>query len=329
MAGAEHPYETAIEAFTPSKIPPDLIACYLWLAATLLCIYVPVLNSSFLRIIFGIPVVLFVPGYALIAALFPGRKDIDGIERVALSFGLSIAVVPLTGLVLNYTPWGIRLDPIVISLCLLTIGLCLIAQYRRARLAPEERFVVPVDAMRHSLSNEFFPKESSRTDRILSIILLIAIVAAVVTTVFVIVVPKEGEKFTEFFILGEKGKAADYPTALLVGQDSSLFIGIGNHEYRNITYTVETYLVNMDFNTTTNTSRVLAMDRIGSFPVALSQNETRILPYSFAPKKTSYNRIDFLLFNETVPGAGVTGMERINQSYRDLHLWVSIRSPQK
>jgi uncharacterized membrane protein len=327
MAGAEHPYETAIEAFTPSKVPPDLVACYLWLAAALLCIYVPVLNGSFLRVLFGIPVVLFVPGYALIAALFPGIKDIDDIERVALSFGLSIAVVPLTGLVLNYTPWGIRLDPIVISLCLLTVGLCLVAQYRRARLTPEERFTVPFRAIRQFLSDEFFPKKSSRTDRILSIVLLIAIVAAVTTTVFVIVVPKEGEKFTEFFILGEKGKAADYPTHLVVGQDASLFIGIDNHEYRNLNYNVETYLVNMDFNTTTNTSRVLAMDRIGSIPVSLSHNETRVLPYSFAPKKTGYNRIDFLLFNETIPGTGVTGMDRINQSYRDLHLWVSIRSP--
>jgi len=34
------------------------------------------------------------------------REGIDGIERVALSFGLSIAIVPLIGLVLNFTPWG-------------------------------------------------------------------------------------------------------------------------------------------------------------------------------------------------------------------------------
>jgi len=33
-------------------------------------------------------------------------EGIDGIERVALSFGLSIAIVPLIGLVLNFTPWG-------------------------------------------------------------------------------------------------------------------------------------------------------------------------------------------------------------------------------
>ena len=327
MARTHSPYDTLIEAFTPKKIPPDIIACYLWLAATLLCIYVPVLNASFLRIIFGVPVVLFIPGYALIAALFPGAKDIDGMERVALSFGLSIAVVPLTGLALNYTPWGIRLDPIVTCISLLTIGLCLAAQYRRALLPPEERFSVPAGRIRQAVAAEFFPHDSSRQDRLLSVILLVAIIAAVALTVYVIVVPKEGEKFTEFFILGKHQKAADYPTSLLTGENSSFFIGIGNHEYRNITYTVETYLVNMDFNTTTNTSAIRAMDPIGSFPVSLSHNETRILQYSFAAKKTGYNRIDVLLFNETVPSAGVTGMDRINTSYRDLHLWVSVRSP--
>ncbi|HPC28222.1 MAG TPA: DUF1616 domain-containing protein, partial [Candidatus Methanomethylicus sp.] len=49
----------------------------------------------------------------------------------ALSIGLSLALVPLTGLVLNYTPWGIRLDPIVVSLSLLTVGLALGAAVRK------------------------------------------------------------------------------------------------------------------------------------------------------------------------------------------------------
>ena len=219
MARTQSPNDTLIEAFTPSKIPADITACYLWLAATLLCIYVPVLNDSFLRIIFGVPVVLFIPGYALIAALFPGAKDIDGLERVALSFGLSIAIVPLTGLALNYTPWGIRLDPVVTCISLLTIGLCLAAQYRRALLPPEERFFVPAGRIREAVAAELFPRDTSRMDRLLSVILLIAIIAAVVLTVYVIVVPKEGEKFTEFFILGKHQKAADYPTTLLTGEN--------------------------------------------------------------------------------------------------------------
>jgi hypothetical protein len=68
------------------------------------------------------------------------------------------------------------------------------------------------------------------------------------------------------------------------------------------------------------------MDRLARFTVPLAHNQTVIRPYSFIPTKTGYNRVEFLLFNETVPGERVTGMERINRSYRDLHLWVSVRS---
>jgi uncharacterized membrane protein len=321
----QHPYDTMIEAFATTKIPADILICYLWLAAALLFIYVPYLNETFLRVLFGIPVVLFIPGYALIAALFPKAQDIDGIERIALSFGLSVAVVPLIGLALNYTPWGIRLDPVVVSLALFTIVMCLVAQYRRAQVPAGERFSVPFSRLVPALRTEFFPKESSRLDRILSFILLVAIVAAVATTVYVIAVPKEGEKFTEFFILGKDRKAADYPTRLVAGESAPLFIGIGNHEYRNLTYTVETYLVNMAFDETTNTSSVTKMDRLDRFTVPVSHNQTVISPYAFTPRSGGYNRVEFLLFNETVPGEQVLGMDRINRSYRDLHLWVTIR----
>jgi len=69
--------------------------------------------------------VLFLPGYALIATLYPRKDDLDAIERVALSFGLSIAISPLLGLALNYTPFGIRLTPILIVLSVFTIALAI------------------------------------------------------------------------------------------------------------------------------------------------------------------------------------------------------------
>ena len=80
------------------------------------------------RYVVGSIYVLWLPGYTFIKALFPtkvpiqtGSEDLDKIERVALSIGMSIALVPIVGLLLNYTPWGIRLTPITISLLALTI----------------------------------------------------------------------------------------------------------------------------------------------------------------------------------------------------------------
>ena len=75
--------------------------------------------------------VLFFPGYSLTEALYPRGEDISPLERLALSIGLSLALVPLVGLVLNYTPWGIRLTPIISSLTLLILTLMIIASWRK------------------------------------------------------------------------------------------------------------------------------------------------------------------------------------------------------
>ncbi|MCJ7431279.1 DUF1616 domain-containing protein [Candidatus Bathyarchaeota archaeon] len=90
----------------------------------------------YIRYVLGTIFVLWLPGYSFIKALFPkdlpfarglartletSEKNLDTIERVALSLGMSLALVPIVGLLLNYTPWGIRLAPILISLLALTI----------------------------------------------------------------------------------------------------------------------------------------------------------------------------------------------------------------
>jgi uncharacterized membrane protein len=107
--------------------------------ATILVIYA--LPSEFpfvpLRWIIGSVFVLFIPGYVTVEALFPKGRELDSIERFALSVGLSLALVPLVGLLLNYTPWGIRLTPIVISLTILTVGLAVIALARQYRISAE------------------------------------------------------------------------------------------------------------------------------------------------------------------------------------------------
>jgi len=53
-----------------------------------------------LRIIFGSIFILFIPGYFLTLSFFED-KEIDFLERFALSFALSISVVPLLSFYLN------------------------------------------------------------------------------------------------------------------------------------------------------------------------------------------------------------------------------------
>ena len=83
----------------------------------------------YLRNFLGIVFVLFLPGFSLIKVIFP-KKEIDSIERTALSIGMSLALVPIMGLLLTYTPWGIRTTPLTISLLALTIVLATLAIIR-------------------------------------------------------------------------------------------------------------------------------------------------------------------------------------------------------
>jgi len=111
---------------------------WLWLIASvvfLLFVAIYALPNSppyiYLRYLLGSIFVLYLPGSSLIELLYPKPEELSQLERLALSIGLSLALAPLVGLILNYTPWGIRLDPVFAALSLLTIGLACGAVYRK------------------------------------------------------------------------------------------------------------------------------------------------------------------------------------------------------
>jgi len=104
-----------------------------FLGASVFSIYLmpQVYPLVYVRYLCGALLVLYVPGFTLIEALYPKADELERLERFGLSVGLSIALVPLVGLVLNYTPWGIRLDPSLMSLILLVLVLGFMGVYRK------------------------------------------------------------------------------------------------------------------------------------------------------------------------------------------------------
>lgn len=252
-------------------------------------------TGGFARILLGLPFVLFFPGYILILALFPARGDLDGIERVALSFGLSIAVAPLLGLLLNYTPWGIRLYPILLTLTCFVMVMTAVAVFRRSRLSYQDRFFVKLNINVPDWS------AMSRMDRILSLALASAIVFAIGSVAYVAATPKTGEKFTEFYILGPGGKAEGYPRDLKAGEEYEVIFGAVNHEYRPVTYAVEVrsngYLKN------------------SAGPFELNQEEKMEAPIGFTFYQPGENiKAEILLFKDGE-----------SEPYRSLHLWVNVQ----
>ena len=128
---------------TPSKSFVGFLTTWqenLWFYASLCVPFGTILVINFtppqfpflvVRWALGSVLIFFIPGYVTLKGLYLGDRGIDGSERLALSVAVSLVLVMLVGLFLNYTPWGIRLAPIIVALTILTVGLATMALIRR------------------------------------------------------------------------------------------------------------------------------------------------------------------------------------------------------
>lgn len=249
-----------------------------------------------LRLLLGLAFVLFVPGYTLQAALFPRADDLDGPERLALSFGLSLAVIPPISLVLDKLPWGIRLWPIVVSLALFILACSAVAVYRRGRLTKEEPFALALEV---DLGGWWSAQD--RTYRILYGILALALLTAALSATAIVVSPKPGEQLTEFYVLGPEGLAENYPREAVIGQPVTVSIGIANHEGVSAEYRLEVH------------SGAHLIGQAG--PMHLEAGEIDERPVSFVPAEVGDNvKVEFLLYRDG--GA---------ETYRTLRLWIKVK----
>lgn len=107
----------------------------------------------------------------------------------------------------------------------------------------------------------------------------------------------------EFYILGEKAKASDYPTKLWAGQNATIIIGIVNHEHRTVNYIAEIWLVKME------QEEIKSMKLLDRFSVTLDHVPVSLdrwkpqweVVYNFSIDEPGIYKIWFLLFKDEVP----------------------------
>jgi uncharacterized membrane protein len=267
------------------------------LLVVILVILIYFFPSNVLRIILGLPFVLFFPGYALMGALYPSKAGIGGIERVALSFGLSFAVVALLGLILNYTPWGIRLESLLYTTALFILIMSVVAWFRRRRLVEEGRFNV-------EFSVTLPGWEKSVWDRTLTIVLVLVVLGAIGMLIYVIATPKVGQKFTEFYILGQEGNAETYPVELVVEEEGELLVGVINNEYEVVDYRVEV--------------RIDGIKNTEITGITLGHEEKWEQEVSFVPEKAGDDqKLEFLLYKD----------DELEPCLDPLRLWIDVKEP--
>jgi len=208
------------------------------IASVLLVTVINYFPDNSIRIFLGLPLVLYFPGYILTTIVRPKRNSLGSIERVALGFGLSVAIISLIMFILNLTPWGFYTMPLLYSLTIFIISSSIIAWYRRRRLPEEDRLDVSF--------NIRFPewRGQSMATRVLVVFLIISIAGAIGTAAYTFVNPRAGESYTEFYILPPDGEELEYYSALPVGQETGVIVGIVNHENTAEEYRIEITLDN-------------------------------------------------------------------------------------
>ena len=295
--------------------PYDLLACMALALILITLVYLAPDNA--VRQVLGLIFVLFLPGYAATAALFPENDQIDGIERVALSFGLSIAIVPLIGLALNFTPWGIRLDPILATVSAFIIGVSLVGWYRRTRLPADERFAIVVNF-------EMDFRGMPLVDKILTIGIVVMLIASVMVLAWAVATPRVGERFTQLAILGPGGMATDYPRNLTVGQDATVLLTIKSFEHRAQNYTLMIVLTNSTDNSTVVSLYSIDWAQTHALAphVGIAQNFT-LQHLQFYNQTFDFDltapgtwKLQFILYTE--------GQPLTQDAYREVHLWLNV-----
>jgi uncharacterized membrane protein len=227
---------------------------------------------------------------------FPKKIDLDNIERIALSFALSGAIVPTIVLLLNWLPWGITLWPIVISLSILNLVCIIIAIIQRLLSSTEERNEPKV-----KFSLRMWWAEQERANHIVYIVLTMVLATAFLTAFSIILTPKPAQYFTEFYILGQEGLAEDYPREISAGEVVTVTTGITNREGVASTYNVQVTLGDQ------------VIGQAG--PINLEKGATWEQPVKFtAPQVGDDQQIIFMLDRTGQPSP-----------YRTLRLWVNVK----
>ncbi len=304
------------------------------LTVLILILNVFVVPAEAARIVLGLPFLLYFPGYTLMAALFPiNRRDaseekgetasegIGSFERTALSFGMSIAVSALLGLGLNYTPWGIRLDPIIYSISAFIFMMSFIAIMRRKRLPEGFKVISEVWIKMPGWSG-------STLNKTLTVILAVCIVGSIGVLGYTIAKPKTGEQFSEFYILGNAGKADNYPSSFVLNQggvarvsydggktfvtgtEGRITVGIVNQELKTTSYILKMAIDSQPVTINYNGNTVSQVDQI-----TLQEGEKWEQVVGFVPLKIGNNqKVEFFLYKDGANAPDIT-----------LHIWISSR----
>ncbi|GAA0241128.1 DUF1616 domain-containing protein [Haladaptatus pallidirubidus] len=273
-----------------------------------------------LRVAFVLPLVLFLPGYAFISAIFPeaGNDDtrkfgsdkseaiyaVGGPERVGLSVTVSVAIVPLVAAIANFTPWGIRVLPIVIGVLGFTVLSALGAFVRRWRVPANQRYSIGLPKL---LFNSV-GRHSNGSTTMVNIGIVISLLLVTSSVGFAVLSQPTGQQFTEFYVEGQNINSNTNTFYQSNLGDNGITVNVGNREGEQTQYTVIAVLERVENGSVTE------QNRFDQQQVTVQSRQTKQVTLNGNPSLSGDNvRVRLLLYKGDPSGS----------PYRVIRLWLS------
>jgi len=138
----------------------------------------------------------------------------------------------------------------------------------------------------------------------LAVVTILAVLAAVYP-----ILPSNGEAFSELGVLGPNQKIADYPTNVVVGQQFTLFVYVGNHQGQADYYQVMMKEGNQGTVVSNSTSADVPAVQTNS--LVLGDNSSTIFPVSLSMFTAGDNQrliFELWMLNSTTGSFAYTGL---------------------
>lgn len=215
----------------------DLLAIVAGVVLVVGIAFTPLSELRVLAIVVGLPVILLIPGYALVSAVFPRAGELapgSGTETSWLArLGASVAgsgiAITVVGWLLDFTIWGFDRAAILVGLSLLTVVATAVAWYRRRQLPTADQAGTDFDTVRSHVYT------AAGNQSAVSVILTITVVIAAAGAVGVVADESTSNgSVVELYVLGqnESGElaAGSYPSNVTVGEPITTGVGVGTSE---------------------------------------------------------------------------------------------------
>lgn len=319
----------------------DLLFVLLFTAVAAVVVGTDVLSGP-VRALAGLSFVLFLPGYALVAAFYPeavGEKGygynatraLSLLERAVFAVILSIASVALLALAVDYTPYDVARLPVLVAVVGWTVLFTLVAAIRRLRLPADQRFVLGVGdwlltdrrfLRKHPSSLRSSPpfEPDSEEEVLLNVLVVVGVLVLAASVGFAAVADPADESFTELYLLSENDDgemvAEGFETTFDGDESIPLVVAIGNHEGDAVEYTGVVMLQETD-----DDGAVQSREELDRFRTGVGDGESEDVELDLMPSMAGEDlRLTVLLYAGDAPDDPTT-----ENAYRHVHLRITVQ----